>query len=362
MKGAASVQFSIVIPSWNGRALLARYLPSVLAEAARGAAAGMTIEILVSDDGSTDGTRDWLARDFPPASSGVRCVASPVNRGFGPAVNAAASSASGSILLLLNNDAELLPGALAPLAGAIALPEVFAVTMRAESPAGDFATGGKLGRFRRGFWEAWRNFAAPAAPSFALVGGFCAVRREAFLALGGFDPIFAPYYWEDLDLSYRARKRGWTILYLPQAGVRHEVSASIRQHRPRWARAAIIHRNRLLFHWRNLDPQRLRRHCLWAVLLLPQLALKGDFAYHAGFCQALARWPAVRRFRRAERRHWRLPDAALAVVAPAECNSSASSGVSALQGAPPPDIKRQGDADAQDRATERAVSTGGEEA
>lgn len=330
------MQLSIVIPSWNGRALLARYLPTVIAEVRRcgaQAGAGAAPEIVVSDDGSTDGTAAWLAAAFPA----VRCLASGVNRGFAPAVNAAAAAARGEILVLLNNDAELLPGALAPLAAAFADPAVFGVTLRADSPAGAFATGGKLGRFRRGFWEAWRNYEVPAGgawagPSFALVGGFCAFRRARFLELGGFDPLFAPYYWEDLDLSYRARKRGQAILYLSHPAVRHEVSASIRQHRPAFARARIIHRNRLLFHWKNLDPARLRRHLFWALLLLLQLALKGDFAYHAGFAQALRRGLAVRQFRRAERPHWRLPDAALAVAPPPADNVSSSSGVLQEQG------------------------------
>ena len=307
------MELSIVIPTWNGRGLLARYLPSVLAECDRLAAAhGRFPEVIISDDGSTDGTAAWLAAAFPA----VRCVSSPVNQGFGPAVNAGVAAAHGAIIALLNNDAELLPGALGPALPAFSDPALFGVTLRAEAPDGAFATGGKLGRFRRGFWEAWRNYDGWAGSSFALVGGFCVFRRDAFLALGGFDPLLAPYYWEDLDLSYRARKRGAEIRYLPHPAVRHEVSATIRRHRPAFARRAIIHRNRLLFHWKNLDPARLCWHLLWAHLMLVQLALKGDFAYHAGYMQALARWAAVRRFRRSERPCWRRGDASLAVTAP----------------------------------------------
>ncbi|MGH9480950.1 MAG: glycosyltransferase family 2 protein, partial [Terriglobales bacterium] len=69
-----SPRFSIVIPTWNGRDLLARHLPSVVA-----ASAGC--EIIISDDGSTDGTGAWLAQAFPQ----VRGVTSLRNRGFGPA-------------------------------------------------------------------------------------------------------------------------------------------------------------------------------------------------------------------------------------------------------------------------------------
>lgn len=300
---------SLVIPSWNGRELLARFLPSVVA-----AAPGC--EIIVCDDGSTDGTAAWLAAEYPQ----IRCLTSAVNRGFGPTANAGVAAAQAPIVVLLNNDLELTPASLRPVALWFANPGLFGVTFRAlDFPDQRFATGGKLGRFRRGFWETWKNFehgVAPA-PTFMLVGGFCAFRRQEFLELGGFDPVFAPYYSEDLDLSYRARKRGWNLGYEPAAIVHHCGSVTVGRHRGRFRRAAVTERNRLLFHWRNLDAPRLRAHLIWAHLLLLQLALKGNLAYHAGYLQALMRTAAVRRFRRAERPHWRRADLELEIKDPA---------------------------------------------
>ncbi len=203
--------------------------------------------------------------------------------------------------------------------------EVFGVTFRGLShPAGKFETGGKIGNFRRGFWSCWRNYdldsasvpRAAEAPSFMLTGGFCAFRRSGFAQLGGFDPIFAPYYWEDVDLSYRARKRGWRILYDPRIQAHHMGQATTRRHRTPWQRAVVIERNRLLFHWRNLDPGPLALHLLWMHLLLPQMAARGDFAYHAGYLQALRRLHAVFRFRRQEKPCWRRRDRELAVHSP----------------------------------------------
>ncbi|MGH9481859.1 MAG: glycosyltransferase family 2 protein, partial [Terriglobales bacterium] len=276
------------------------HLPSVVAVSAG-------CEIIISDDGSTDGTGAWLAQAFPQ----VRGVTSLRNRGFGPAANAGVAAARAPIVVLLNNDLELAPGSLAPVAAWFNDASLFGLTFRAFDLASRaFGTGGKLGHFRRGFWETWRNFecGSERAASFMLVGGFCAFRRQAFLDLGGFDPAFAPYYSEDLDLSYRARKRGWELGYEPRAVVFHAGSLSVKRHRNRFRRAAVIERNRLLFHWRNLDPDRGRQHLVWAHLLLLQMALKGNFAYHAGYLQALARLPAVLRFRRTERAHWRRTD------------------------------------------------------
>ncbi len=313
---AAAIALSIVIPTWNGRDLLERYLPSVTGELERWeAAGGGRGELVVSDDGSTDGTAGWLAAQWPLA----RVTRSARNRGFAPAVNAGVAAAGGALVLLLNNDLELLPGALAPLPERFAAEaDLFGLTLRAQHPAsGNFETGGKCGRFRRGFWQCWRNFDCPpgqaCGESFTLVGGFCVFRRDLFLALGGFDETFAPYYWEDLDLSYRARKRGWRVGYEPRAQVRHEISATTRRHAGAFRRAAIIERNRLWFHWKNLDRETLGEHLGWAAALLVQKALRRELSYHFGFGLALAGLPGLVRQRRRERAWWRRRDAELAI-------------------------------------------------
>ncbi len=309
--------FSIVIPSWNGRELLREYLPAVVAAAGGG-------EIVVSDDGSSDGTAAWLAQSFPQ----IRCVRGERNRGFAPAANAGVRAAKSPVVVLLNNDVAPEPDCLAHLASWFDDPAIFGVTLRAfDLPQRTFATGGKLGRFRRGFWETWRNYetgAGERGASFMLVGGFCAFRRDVFLELGGFDPVFAPYYSEDLDLSYRARKRGWRLGYEPRARLWHAPSSSVRRHSTPFRRAAVTERNRLLFHWRNLDAGRLAEHLLWAHLLLLQNLLRGNFAYHAGYAQAVRRAGAVSAFRRGERPRWRLRDEEMELAEPTSLAAPAS--------------------------------------
>ncbi len=277
-------------------------MPSVAAELSPGD------ELVISDDGSNDGTPGWLAEYYASA----RLVRAEVNRGFGPAVNAGVEAAREEIVVLLNNDVELTRGCLAPIAAWFERDTLFGVTLRAfDLPEREFSTGGKLGRFRRGFWESWRNYEQPAGESFMLVGGFCAFRRSVFLALRGFDRVFAPYYSEDLDLSYRARKRGWELGYEPAAVLFHAPSSSVKRHRGPFRRQTIIERNRLLFHWRNLDRSRLLQHLLWAHLMLPQMALRGRWAYPLGYLQALARLGQVWRFRRREEPFWRRRDCEL---------------------------------------------------
>lgn len=322
---AATPLLSIVIPTWNGRELLARHLPSVMAELQRWErGSGAEGELVISDDGSNDGTAAWLRAAWPRA----RLDRSERNRGFAPAANAGVAAARGRLILLLNNDLELMPGALERIAGAFAAaPELFGVTLRAENEStGELETGGKCGRYRRGFWECWRNFEVPTEgareESFALVGGFCAFRRALFLELGGFDAAFAPYYWEDVDLSYRARKRGWRLAYEPDARVRHQISATTTRHASAYQRAAITHRNRLWFHWKNLDGGRLPAHIAWVAALAPQMALRGEFSYHDGLLRALAGLPGLLRRRRQERAWWRRRDAELEIPTAGNSRSS----------------------------------------
>jgi GT2 family glycosyltransferase len=321
---------TIVIPNWNGADLMRLYLPSVVTEVERWRGAHTSdAEIVVSDDGSSDDSLRLLREHFPQ----VRVIASQVNRGFGPAVNAGVGAARGELIVLLNSDVALTSGALDPLPRWFGDASLFGVTLRGlDLPGLTFSTGGKLGRFRHGFWETWRNYDvapalskppdAAALPSFALVGGFCAFRRSGFLELGGFDERLAPYYWEDIDLSYRVRKRGWSIGYEPRSVVHHAVSASVSRHAGRFRRDVMIHRNRLLFHWKNLDRERLIVHLAWAHLLLVQLAFKRDFAYHCGYRAALKQLGFVLGFRRAERAHWGRRDRDLELAAPPGINAS----------------------------------------
>ncbi len=332
------MDLSLVIPTWNGRHLLERYLPAVLGELERWQRTqGAVGELVVSDDGSTDDTGTWLQSHYPQ----VRLVHSPQNGGFSAAVNRGVAVADGAVIVLLNNDLYLFSHALDPILPWFVDPDCFGCTFRALDRVGAFSTGGKQAEWARGFWHVWKNYEAggtvdvavsenPSAttsrlrlPSAKLVGGFCAFRRAMFQELGGFDLLFSPYYWEDTDLSFRARKRGWTIGYEPCAQVRHEVSATVVLHAGRFRRQRVIERNRLLFHWLNLDGGNLARNLAWTHLLLLQMLLKGNFAYHAGYLSAMSCWPAILRRRHADRRHWRLPDVALALGVPPGGKSTA---------------------------------------
>lgn len=120
--------------------------------------------------------------------------------------------------------------------------------------------------------------------------------RERFLQLGGFDELLSPFYWEDVDLSYRAWKRGFTVLYEPRSVARHRVSSTIGKLKRSRVRR-IEQRNRLLLHWINLHDKRMLASHIARVILL---ALTAPLILRPGFVLSLA--AALKRLPEARKR------------------------------------------------------------
>src|SRR3984893_15482204 len=216
---------SVVIPNWNGRDLLEKYLPSVITALE----SNSQNEIIVVDNGSTDGSADFLRERFPQ----VRVLALDRNLGFGGGSNAGFKAARNDIVVLLNSDMRVEPAFLPPLLAGFTGDKIFAVACQIF-----FSDPNKL-REETGLTEGWwsqgalrvRHRAEPSIqelfPCFYGGGGSCAFDRRKFLELGGFDHLLAPFYLEDTDLGYLAWKRGWKVLYQPSSKVWHENRGSM---------------------------------------------------------------------------------------------------------------------------------------
>ncbi len=218
---------SVAILSWNGR----HHLATCLAALAEQHDPGVPWEILVLDNGSRDGTADWLAARHPE----VRVIASPVNLGFCAGNNRLVEEATGDAVALLNNDTRPRPEWLAALVDALAAapPDVAAVSgliLDWEGRRLDFARGAMTfdgHAFQLGFRRPLAAVEMPAAGTelpFAC-GGNLLVRRESFLAAGGFDADYFAYL-EDVDLGWRLWSGGERVLFAPEAVVHHRSSAT----------------------------------------------------------------------------------------------------------------------------------------
>ena len=257
--GAASV----VIPNWNGKDLLAKYLPSVIAALAGNPAN----EILVVDNGSEDGSAEFVRSTFPQ----VKLLALEKNLGFGGGSNAGFRAAANDVVVLLNSDMRVEPDFLAPLLAGFHDPLVFAVSCQIF-----FSDPRKL-REETGLTQGWwqdgslrvRHRIDPAIdglfPCFYGGGGSCAFDRRKFLELGGFDHLLAPFYLEDTDLGYLAWKRGWKVLYQPRSVVWHEHRGTIGRRFREEQIQTVLKKNFVLFCWKNIHEwPRLTSHFFFA--------------------------------------------------------------------------------------------------
>jgi hypothetical protein len=257
----ARPRVSIVIVSWNGRALLERCLPSVLATDYP------DLEVILADNASTDGSAAWVARHHPE----VTVVRHPENWLFARGNNAALPHASGRHVLLLNNDVEVPPGWLHPLVDVLERePDVAAVQPKLlqHNDRSTFeyagAAGGHLDRlgypFTRGrmFTDVEPDRGQYDAPAdvFWATGAALLVRREAFEAVGGLDERFE-MHMEEIDLCWRLQRAGWRVRAEPASTAYHIGGASLAQGDPR--KAYYNYRNSLLMLYKNLPPAAWRR-------------------------------------------------------------------------------------------------------
>lgn len=301
---------SIVIPSWNGRALLERFLPSVISSAeAFESTCRQPAEIIVSDDASDDDTLVWLATHHRR----VRVESTDQRAGFAPTANRGVRAARYALVYVVNNDVALDAATLLPLVGHFAAeaaaPRVFAVASQVyDYDTGRLTGAGQLGEFRRGFIGIHRRYFVdqPEADSdrpwltlFA-TGGSSMFDRAAFLELGGFDESFAPFGWEDVELSLRAWTQGFEVHYDPRSAVWHQFSSTIKPaYAGRYVRT-IYERNRLLAHWYHLDTAGQKAsHGAFLALKLVGSLFSGHWDLWRAAAQASGRRAGVRARRQA---------------------------------------------------------------
>lgn len=296
---------SIVIPAYNGRSHLEANLPPLL-EATRGRD---SLEVIVVDDGSADGTPEFLADRFPE----ITLVALRANRGFAGACNAGAGSAKGQIVYFLNSDAQVLPGFLDPVLRGFSDPTVFAVGSREVPLRGEGTLTIGVPFFRFGLFG-HRYFETTEIPSHPITvlfvsAGHAGFSREKFLTLGGFDELYRPFYWEDIDLCYRAWRRCWRVILEPESAVHHTGQATIGRFYDSRAIQSVYWKNRFLFGWKNLrDAAFIAEHLAYLPILLAGLPLVKGRAVLTGFTWALGQLREALQKRREDRHEPRISD------------------------------------------------------
>lgn len=253
---------AIVILNWNGAALMERFLPSVVRYSPEEMA-----EVVVADNGSTDGSLALLAGKFPS----VRVVRFDRNYGFAEGYNRALQQIDTPYAVLLNSDVEVTPGWLeAPLRRLDASPEVVAVQPKllAERARDQFEYAGAAGGFMDKYGypfcrgrifqeiETDRGQYDAEADILWATGACLFVRTEVYRAVGGLDAKFFAHQ-EEIDMCWRMRARGYRLVCTPESVVYHVGGGTLNAESPR--KTFLNFRNNLLMLYKNLPEKELHR-------------------------------------------------------------------------------------------------------
>ncbi|MBB2167644.1 glycosyltransferase [Gluconacetobacter aggeris] len=256
---SATPRVSVIIPTYGQDDYTLRCLASIAMRQPR-----TSIEVIVMDDAYPARQDHSFLQD---RVEGAHIIRNPENLGFLKTCNAAARQARGDYLFFLNNDTELMPGAIDALADLLAQrPDIGMTGSKLVYPNGQLQEAGGIIWQDASGWN-WGRNQDPSRPEYNyrrsvdyISGAAIMIRRDLFETLGGFDTAFSPAYYEDTDLAFRVRETGAKVVYEPRSVVVHyegishgtDIATGVKAHqavnaklmRTRWA--SVL--DRLHFH------------------------------------------------------------------------------------------------------------------
>jgi len=294
--GTEPPRVAVVVPSWNCLGDLRTCIAAMRNQV------GVELELMVVDNGSTDGSAEWLAEE------GIPHRALPRNLGFAPAVNMGIDATDAPWVLVLNSDAVAEPDALARMVAALEAdpglggvqPRILSL-IRGQSLAADdpnvliYSLGQALtadGRAREdGIGQPQGSRRVAGREIFGVCGAACLLRREMIDRVGGYEESYFAFY-EDVDLNVRARIAGWRFALVPDSVVWHVGNAAWHSgfDRPDAENARLVARNRIWTQAKFMPVTRLPRVVLVEGAALVRAALDRRFLLTlAGKAQGLLR-------------------------------------------------------------------------
>jgi GT2 family glycosyltransferase len=279
----ANKKVSLIILNYNGKALLEECLPSVIS-AARYSSANN--EVIVIDNNSTDDSVQFLEDKFPAVK-----VIELKRNWYLFSYNEVIKNCQSDYIILLNNDIKVDKNIIEPLIEKMKNGNIFSVMPNIRDWNGSkYKEEGNKNRlyFRKG-WMDWERVEDEAEGiTFFTCAGAALYDRKKFLDLGGFDELYFPGYVEDVDLSFRAWKRGWTNYYVPESLAFHKDSVSMKRYFGNEKVGTLKIRNKYLFFWKNIHDRKLcQEHIKYIPLTVIKSLIKGKITLIYGLKQAL---------------------------------------------------------------------------
>ncbi len=309
-KKSMKQKIEVIIPNYNGFELIEKNIPKVL----HVLAAYPNIEVTIVDDGSRIEEQELLSEYIKSINKKnkiqVKLMLFQKNLGFSSNVNRAALESTSDILVLLNTDVYPRKDFLDAVLPHFKDELLFGVGCMDESIEDKTILRGRgIGEWKSGF-ILHRKGEVDRTDTFWVSGGSSAFRTDLFKLLGGFDPLYNPFYWEDIDLSYRAQKAGYKILFEPKSVVVHvHKKGSIKKHYKDDTIRSYAMRNQFTIVWKNVtDKDLIFSHLLFLPLHLARAILKRDKIFLKGFFLAILRLPDIMKHRKIQKKQFILKD------------------------------------------------------
>ena len=257
---------SVVIPSFNGKALLEKYLPCLL-ETLQNSQQVAQYETIIVDDASTDDTDAFLAENYPE----VIYLKNTENMGFSKTSNRGLHQAKHELVLFLNNDMVLNDDFFEKTIPHFDQEDTFGVFSEIRDSLGEKRLEGqKTPKCKKHKIHYEDNRETKGPFTFYLCGGNALVSRKKMLELQGFNEIFSPFYFEDFDVSLRAWRKGWKCYYTEETFCKHCHSQTINSNFSKEYVQSIFLRNRFIFndlHKSSSECLRLRAQAFLKIIL-----------------------------------------------------------------------------------------------
>ena len=290
---------ALVLLNYNGRAVMEKCLPSVFAAAS----AGKGHQVVVVDNRSTDDSLAWVEANFPE----VLIYIARENQ-FLVSYNEYLSQCPHPLVFILNNDVVLDRNCLAPMLRHFEDPEVFSVAPEIRNEGERLENGRTYLRFRRGRIKYGTLDLEAGLTGFSTTAAGLYDRKK-LMSFGGFDSLLLPMYGEEIDLTLSAYRRGWKVIFEPQAKALHFAGVSIQSAVSNFKRRSSLVKNRHLIAAKHLHSRKLViSYLLWAFLSFPGRLLSKDKAYLEGCKQALKMWPLAMQRRQREKEAAQISD------------------------------------------------------
>lgn len=304
------MRIDIIIPNYNGSHLYQKNLSYVI-----DAIKAYDGRIIIVDDGSERDDVKKLQKVIDYQNSDIiDLIIHNKNLGFSSAINSGVKKSAAKYIVLLNSDVRPKKNFLEVLIRRMENDKnLFGLGCLDES-----IEGGKIVKRGRGigYWKKGmimhKRGEVNQDDTFWISGGSCIIRRDLFNEIGGMDSLYNPFYWEDIDLSYRAVKSGYSIGFEKTSVVEHyHDEGAIKSFKEDSVRP-IAYRNQFIFIWKNITSVKLLlSHIGFMPYHLTNALLRKDKAFIEGLFLALAKLPDIISKRKLQKKKYKISDLAI---------------------------------------------------